>query len=118
MSLAPCAETQIQAEHQQRCFAIPVCSDDFYVACDWIENGTGSALRFKFFWGNVVWRLNEVEEMLPEKGIWIPVTVSRDLLLREPDSSFEDPLWAQYALKAGGELKELGERFGLFPPQD
>jgi len=93
-------------------------SDDFYVACDWIENGTGSALRFKFFWGNVVWRLNEVEEMLPEKGIWIPVTVSRDLLLREPDSSFEDPLWAQYALKAGGELKELGERFGLFPPQD
>ena len=62
--------------------------------------------------------------MAPEQNIWIPVSVrqdtwhavclfvSRDLLLREPDSSFEDPLWAQYALKAGGELQELGERQG------
>lgn len=91
-------------------------SDDFNMACDWIENGPGSALRFKFFWNQVVWRMDEIDELAPEQGIWIPVTVSGDLLLREPDSSFEDPLWAQYALKAGGELKELGERFGLFPP--
>lgn len=92
-------------------------SDDFNMACDWIENGPGSALRFKFFWNQVVWRMDEIDELAPERKIWIPVTVSGDLLLREPDSSFEDPLWAQYALKAGGELKELGERFGLFPPE-
>eukprot|EP00435_Cladocopium_sp_Y103_P048880 s215_g14.t1 len=91
--------------------------DDFSAACEWIENGPGSALRFKFFWNNVIWRMDEIDELAPERGIWIPVAVSCDLLLREPDSSFEDPLWAQYALKAGGELKELGERFGLFPPE-
>ncbi|CAJ1439762.1 unnamed protein product, partial [Effrenium voratum] len=75
--------------------------------------GPGTALRFKFFWNNVVWRRDEVQELSSEAGIWIPVKVSRDLLLREPDSSFEDPLWVQYADRAGGELRELSERFGL-----
>ncbi|CAK9065683.1 unnamed protein product [Durusdinium trenchii] len=81
-----------------------------------LPQGPGSALRFKFFWNTVSWRRDEVDEMLSDKGIWIPVTVSRDLLLREPDSSFEDPLWVQYAMKAGGELQELGDQLGLFPP--
>ncbi|CAK9065691.1 unnamed protein product [Durusdinium trenchii] len=50
-------------------------SSDFGVACDWISEGPGSALRFKFFWNTVSWRRDEVDEMLSDKGIWIPVTV-------------------------------------------
>ncbi|CAJ1368678.1 unnamed protein product [Effrenium voratum] len=81
--------------------------------------GPGTALRFKFFWNNVVWRRDEVQELSSEAGIWIPVKVSRDLLLREPDSSFEELLARSLVLSAfdAMPLMPLMPLAGLaFPP--
>mmetsp|Transcript_30372 Transcript_30372/g.56948 ORF Transcript_30372/g.56948 Transcript_30372/m.56948 type:complete len:347 (+) Transcript_30372:39-1079(+) len=88
-------------------------SSDFREAERWIEEA-GSSLRFKIFLNSSIWQGKEVSELSPKAGVWIPVRVSRDLLLREPDSSIEEPLWVQYAEKAGGDLAELAEEFGLF----
>lgn len=90
-------------------------SNHYETACRWIHTGPGSSLRFKFFYHSILWEGDEVDELSSTAGVWIPVQVSRDYLLREPDSSLEEPLWVQYAHKAGGELAELAKEFGLLP---
>lgn len=90
-------------------------SDGFHEACDFVDNDIGSPWRFKFFVQRVFWKPGEDEtELSPERGVWLPVRCSRDLLLREPDSAYEEPLWVQIAQKAGGELADLGRKYGLF----
>jgi len=88
-------------------------SDDFDSACDWVQNGTGSSMRFKFFVSSVRWQPGEEGELAPESGIWLPARCSRELLLREPDSPFEEPLWVQIAERAGGELASLARAHSL-----
>eukprot|EP00931_Biecheleriopsis_adriatica_P041834 TRINITY_DN23866_c0_g1_i1.p1 TRINITY_DN23866_c0_g1~~TRINITY_DN23866_c0_g1_i1.p1 ORF type:complete len:348 (+),score=56.72 TRINITY_DN23866_c0_g1_i1:34-1044(+) len=90
-------------------------SNSFETAREWITEGPGSSLRFKFFQGCVRWDDDEVQELSPEAGIWLAVNASRNVLLREPDSSFEEPLWVQLAEKAGGKLAALGAEHGLLP---
>ncbi|CAE7900325.1 unnamed protein product [Symbiodinium microadriaticum] len=91
----------------------PCCRSNHYeTACRWIHTGPGSSLRFKFFYHSILWEGDEVDELSSTAGVWIPVQVSRDYLLREPDSSLEEPLWVQYAHKAGGELAELAKEQG------
>jgi len=88
---------------------------DFHQACDWVgPEGPGSALRFKFFLGFLKWSPSEAKrELSAQAGIWIPVRASTDLLLREPDSSFEEPLWVQLALQVGGNIAELARKHNL-----
>jgi len=88
-------------------------SNDFDAACQWINEGPGSPMRFKFFLYRVHWAPEEEAELAEEAGIWLPVRCSRDLILREPDSAFEEPLWAQIAEKAGGKLDALGREYEL-----
>jgi len=87
----------------------------FGEACDWVgPEGPGSSLRFKFFYGFVKWSLTKAKrELSSEAGIWIPVRASTDMLLREPDSSFEEPLWVQLAERAGGTIAELARKHSL-----
>lgn len=92
------------------------CSgDNFRQACDWVSpEGPGSALRFKFFCGSIRWSLSEAKrELTAQAGIWMPLRASTDFLLREPDSSFEEPLWVQLAERAGGHVAELARKHGL-----
>mmetsp|Transcript_76964 Transcript_76964/g.135645 ORF Transcript_76964/g.135645 Transcript_76964/m.135645 type:complete len:335 (-) Transcript_76964:91-1095(-) len=88
-------------------------STDYGECCDWIRNGPGSSLRFKFFFGSVFWPTYEEREMRQEASVWTPVKVSLDLILREPDSAFEDPLWVQIVEKVGGELCGLARKYDL-----
>jgi len=90
-------------------------SYNYSQACDWVSpEGPGSSLRFKFFYGHVSWSASEAKRELSAKaGIWIPVRASADLLLREPDSSFEEPLWVQLVEKVGGNIAELARKYSL-----
>eukprot|EP00933_Yihiella_yeosuensis_P002213 TRINITY_DN10365_c3_g1_i1.p1 TRINITY_DN10365_c3_g1~~TRINITY_DN10365_c3_g1_i1.p1 ORF type:complete len:430 (-),score=75.08 TRINITY_DN10365_c3_g1_i1:656-1882(-) len=88
-------------------------SSDLTEACKWVVEGPGSPLRFKFFRHCVFWPAKEEDELKAAAGIWIPVRVSRELLLREPDSAYEEPLWLQIAEKAGGKVAELARKHGL-----
>ncbi|CAK0790001.1 unnamed protein product, partial [Prorocentrum cordatum] len=85
-------------------------SHSFAEACRWINEGPGSSLRFRFFASDVHWPPEEEGEMSPRAEVWLPVRCSRDLLLREPDSAFEEPVWAQLAERAGGEAAEAARR--------
>ena len=90
-------------------------SDDFGDAVKWVRDEVGSPLRFKFFIRKVLWAPGEEAELAPEAGVWLPTRCSRDLLLREPDSSFEEPLWSQIAEKAGGEVGGIARAYELLP---
>mmetsp|Transcript_74900 Transcript_74900/g.173633 ORF Transcript_74900/g.173633 Transcript_74900/m.173633 type:complete len:386 (+) Transcript_74900:14-1171(+) len=87
-------------------------SRDIESACKWVDT-EGSPIRFKFFMDVVEWPAGEEHELRPEAGVWVPTRVSRDLILREPDSSFEDPVWAQIVERAGGEVAALARAYGL-----
>ena len=89
-------------------------SDDFGDAVKWVRDEVGSPLRFKFI-RKVLWAPSEEAELAPEAGVWLPTRCSRDLLLREPDSSFEEPLWSQIAEKAGGEVGGIARAYELLP---
>merc|ERR1712150_146137 len=88
-------------------------SYNYSQACDWVSpEGPGSSLRFKFFYGHMSWSASEAKRELSAKaGIWFPVRASTDLLLREPDSSFEEPLWVQLVQKVGGNIAELARKY-------
>jgi len=90
-------------------------SYNYSQACDWVSpEGPGSSLRFKFFHGYVHWSASEAKRELSAKaGIWIPVRASTDLLLREPDSSFEEPLWVQLVKHVGGNISKLARKYSL-----
>eukprot|EP00929_Paragymnodinium_shiwhaense_P098873 TRINITY_DN6038_c0_g1_i4.p1 TRINITY_DN6038_c0_g1~~TRINITY_DN6038_c0_g1_i4.p1 ORF type:complete len:501 (+),score=70.27 TRINITY_DN6038_c0_g1_i4:99-1601(+) len=90
-------------------------TEEFAAAVDWVgDAGPGTPIRFKFFISRICWKGDEQKELLPNSGVWMPaVKCSRDLILREPDSSDEEPLWAQIAIRAGGVLKEMAEKCGL-----
>lgn len=90
-------------------------SEDYGAACDWISEGNGSSMRFKFFMNGVYWPSQEFAELSPDAGVWLPTSVDVNWIMREPDSSFEEPLWVQIADKAGGKLKQLAEEYGLLP---
>lgn len=95
--------------------------EDYTAAVDHVygEDGCGSSLRFKFFLGRVRWTPEEEHELLPENGLWSPpARCSRELLLREPDSAFEDPLWAQIVERVGGDMAEEARHHGLLPTED
>eukprot|EP00418_Pyrodinium_bahamense_P028322 CAMPEP_0179157794 /NCGR_PEP_ID=MMETSP0796-20121207/76972_1 /TAXON_ID=73915 /ORGANISM="Pyrodinium bahamense, Strain pbaha01" /LENGTH=114 /DNA_ID=CAMNT_0020859433 /DNA_START=61 /DNA_END=405 /DNA_ORIENTATION=- len=85
-------------------------------AQDWVEEGQGSSLRFRFFLNNIRWPPGELAaEVAPAGGqkTWLPTRCSADLVLSEVDSSEERPLWAQLAELAGGEAEEAGRQHGL-----
>jgi len=86
---------------------------NYSAASSWVHDGPGSALRFKFFAARVCWGPGEEHELHPERGIWLPMRCSRDLILREPDSNFEEPLWVQIAERAGGKLAALARAHSL-----
>jgi len=90
-------------------------SYNYSQACDWIgPEGPGSSLRFKFFHGHVYWSASEAKRELSAKaGVWIPVRASTDLLLCEPDSPFEEPLWVQLVTKVGGNIAILARKYSL-----
>lgn len=88
-------------------------SYDFWAAADYANKGPGSPLRCKTFFNQVRWRPDEETELRPESGVWLHARCSRDLLLREPDSSKEEPLWAQIVRKVGGDFKVLACSLGL-----
>jgi len=92
-------------------------SYNYSQARDWVSpEGPGSSLRFKFFYGHVSWSASEaMRELSAKSSIWIPVRASTDLLLREPDSSFEEPLWVQLVNKVGGNIAELARKYSLLP---
>jgi len=90
-------------------------SEDFGAACSWISEGNGSSMRFKFFMNGVWWKNEEYAELSSAADVWLPVTVNLNLIMREPDSSFEEPLWVQIADKAGGKIRQLAEEYGLLP---
>lgn len=87
-------------------------SANFGEAIKWV-NEVGSSLRFKFAKGTVVWSGQEVEELHESAGVWLRVRASRDFILREPDSSSEEPLWAQLAELAGGHVAETAREHAL-----
>lgn len=93
-------------------------SDDFDAACKWITDGSGSSLRFKFFSNIVQWAPDEEAEMALEACVWLRARCSRDLILREPDSIFEEPLWAQMIERAGGELEAIAREHNLLVDVD
>lgn len=88
-------------------------SNSFKDCCDYIDTGPASSMRFKFFVRSMHWSPEEEIELDPKLGLWLPTRCSRDLILREPDDSFEEPLWAQIVEHAGGELEELARDYGL-----
>jgi len=90
-------------------------SYNYSQACEWVSpEGPGSSLRFKFLLGHVSWSASEAKrELSAEAGIWIPVRASGDLLLREPDSPFEEPLWVQLVQRVGGNIAELARKYSL-----
>lgn len=90
-------------------------SMNFSQALDWITYGTGTSLRFKFFIYKVRWPPGELEKELEQGTNWLHVRCSRDLLMREPDSSFEEPLWVQIAEYAGGAPAEAARDYSLLP---
>jgi len=105
--------------------AQPVTSDDLYVSdnaeapLDFVINSTVSTLPFKFFALMVEWSPGAAKaEFIRSRDTWIPAQCSSELLLREPDSPYEEPLWSQIAERCGGELKELGLKYGLLPDED
>eukprot|EP00443_Scrippsiella_acuminata_P009026 CAMPEP_0115179986 /NCGR_PEP_ID=MMETSP0270-20121206/6687_1 /TAXON_ID=71861 /ORGANISM="Scrippsiella trochoidea, Strain CCMP3099" /LENGTH=278 /DNA_ID=CAMNT_0002592973 /DNA_START=167 /DNA_END=1004 /DNA_ORIENTATION=- len=89
--------------------------NDWHKACDWIEEGPGSSMRFKFFLYRVRWLPEEERELTPGAGVWMAARCSRDLILREPDSAYEEPLWSQIADRAGGDLAMVAREHGLLP---
>lgn len=88
---------------------------DFGGAQEWVEEGQGSELRFRFFVNRIRWKPGELFKEVRGSGeqVWIPVRCSADLVLAEVDSIDEKPLWVRIAELAGGEAEELGRRFGF-----
>jgi len=105
--------------------AVPLTSDELYVSdnvdapLDFVLNSTVSTLPFKFFALMVEWSPGAAKaEFIRSKDTWLPVQCSSELLLREPDSPYEEPLWSQLAERCGGDLKALGSKHGLLPDED
>lgn len=88
---------------------------DFDGAQQWVEDGEGSSLRFRFFLNQVRWDEGELAaDLWPgEDCSWIAVRCSRDLVLAEADALDETPLWARIAELAGGAAEDLGNEYGL-----
>jgi len=90
---------------------------DFAGAQDWVEEGEGSSLRFRFFLNRVRWKPGELEkEVGPgagERPLWIPIRCSADLVLSEVDSPEDKPLWVQVAELAGGDAEAAGREHDL-----
>jgi len=94
-------------------------SDDVDQTLDYIlgdSNATISTIPFKFFQMALTWTPKAAEsEFDPGAQVWMPARCSREILLREPDSPFEEPLWVQIAERCGGEFEALALKYGLFP---
>jgi len=91
---------------------------DFAAAQDWVEEGQGSSLRFRFFLNRIIWKQGELVRevgigLAPEQRAWIPTRCSANLVLSEVDSIEEKPLWVQIAELAGGEAESAGREHGL-----
>jgi putative AlgH/UPF0301 family transcriptional regulator len=82
-------------------------------AREWLDENTGSSLRFRFFSNRVQWAAGELEREL-QNGVWFPVSASRDLVLDESQSVGADPLWSVIASLVGGEVEDLGNSYDLF----
>lgn len=94
---------------------------DFAGAQDWVEEGEGSSLRFRFFMNLCRWQRGELAKELaslddasaPGSAPFMAVRVSTNLALAEVDSIEDKPLWVRIAELAGGEAREAGRRFEL-----
>jgi len=89
---------------------------EFTGAQDWVEEGEGSSLRFRFFMNQVRWGPGEfAAELAPGSGRspWIPVRCNSDLVLSEVDSSDDMPLWLRVARLAGGAAEEAARKHNL-----
>lgn len=82
-------------------------------ATEWVEEGEGSSLRFKFFLSSMQWGPGEVLAELAQPRAWVPLRCSPDLVLSESDSLDDKPLWVKIAELAGGEIEELGQQHDL-----
>jgi len=82
-------------------------------ARDWVEDGQGSSLRFRFFVRKVKWSAGELDNELAAKK-WFPVECTSECVL---DESSEDnsgkPLWAELATLAEGEALQAGRKSGV-----
>lgn len=88
---------------------------DFDGAQQWVEDGEGSSLRFRFFLNQARWEEGELAaDLWPEEDCsWIAVRCSKDLILAEADALDEKPLWARIAELAGGAAEDIGNEYGL-----
>lgn len=87
-------------------------STNFAGAQDWVENGEGSSLRFRFFANSVHWEKGELQKELGSK-FWLPLRCSPELVFSEVDGPRAKSLWAQVVELAGGEAEELAKEYGL-----
>lgn len=81
-------------------------------AQEWVEEGQGSSLRFRFYYRKIRWSPGDLKDEV-EKRIWVPVTCSGDLLLADMDSVGEKPLWAKIVSLIGGDVEDAARLYGL-----
>lgn len=89
---------------------------DFGAAQEWVEEGQGSSLRFRFFINRVYWNKQDILEETAAAGnlrFHIPIRCSMDLILNEDEDLNDKPLWAKLAELAGGEVLEIAREFSL-----
>lgn len=78
----------------------------------WLDESTGSSLRFRFFSQCVRWGGGELERELQD-GTWLPLSASCEAVLDEAQGLGGQPLWAELAAMAGGEAAELAKSYDL-----
>lgn len=81
-------------------------------AQEWVSEGQGSSLRFRFFLNRVKWDKAELPKELKD-GSWIPVRCSPEFVLDEGGNVGRIPLWVELAEAAGGKAAELGQEAEL-----
>jgi len=85
---------------------------DFKSAQDWVNDGEGSSLRFRFFVGKVSWGRGELDGEL-QRGQWLVARGAQDSVLDEAQGLNTKPLWAKLADDMGDEVRAVGRAFGL-----
>ncbi|CAE6970783.1 unnamed protein product [Symbiodinium natans] len=79
-----------------------------------VEDGTGSSLRIRFFLNRIEWNKGEFAADLDGDGrSFLPVRCSVDVVLTETDAVDAKPLWAKVAELAGGAVAEAGRQYDL-----
>eukprot|EP00439_Symbiodinium_sp_Y106_P048763 s140_g6.t1 len=76
-----------------------------------VEEGTGSSLRIRFFLNRIEWNKGALEADLDgDSRSFLPVRCSVDVVLTETDAVDAKPLWAKVAELAGGAVEEAGQQ--------